>query len=131
MDRQVRTGVTVQIVAHGTCDVAKMRDLAELADQLVRADLPASATTVAVPGVKDEGLVTAISLAGLVLSSVSTVVSVLVYWASTKPQYRVTLETDAATYELSNLDKQEVRTVIQELEAGSSAANVVVKVAKG
>jgi hypothetical protein len=97
----------------------------------VRADLPAAATTVAVPGVKDDGLVTAISLAGLVLSSVSTVVSVLVYWASTKPQYRVTLEADAATYELSNLDKQEVRTVIQELEAGSSAANVVVKVAKG
>lgn len=131
MERQMRTGTAIQIVAYGRCDVEKMHALAELADKLSRADLDLTTTTVEVPGVKDAGLTAAIALVGLALSAISTTVSVLTYWASTKTQYKVTLETGAATFELSTLRKDEIRAVIQQLQADSGPSNVVVKVADG
>ena len=73
-----------------------------------------SASRATLPGSKTD-LTLAISIVGLALSSVSTLVSVLSFWQSTRPQYRVTIKRGDATYQVSNLDREQVREISESL----------------
>ena len=125
--------MTVDIVSGDTADVAMMRDLSELADDLQAADLSVETRTADaadVKGVKDGGLTVAIALASLTLSAISTLVTVLSHWTSRKPDYSVTLESRGATFQLSGLDKNGVRDVVGKLKAGEDPADIAVRVAR-
>ena len=122
--------MAVDIVPDDTADVAMMRDLSELADDLQAADLSVETRTADVKGVKDGGLTVAIALASLTLSAISTLVTVLSYWTSRKPDYSVTLESRGATFQLSGLDKNGVRDVVAKLKAGEDAGDIAVRVAR-
>jgi hypothetical protein len=122
--------MAVDIVPGDTADVAMMRDLSELADDLQAADLSVETRTADVKGVKDGGLTVAIALASLTLSAISTLVTVLSYWTSRKPDYSVTLKSRGATFQLSGLDKNGVRDVVAKLKAGEDAGDIAVRVAR-
>jgi hypothetical protein len=128
--KQPQLTMSVDILTTGTCDLDMMRDLNDLASELQNADLSVETASAEVPGVKDGGLTIAIALTGLVLSSISTLVTVLSYWNSKKPKYAVTLKSQGTTFNLTSLDKNEIRNVVQKIKAGDSPGDIVVQVAK-
>ncbi|MCK5027926.1 MAG: hypothetical protein KAS07_05900, partial [Candidatus Pacebacteria bacterium] len=94
------------------CDIDMMRDLSVLADTLSGEDISVETTKAILPGIKDSGLITVISIATLGLSAISTLISVLSYWNSTRPKYKISVKSGENFYELTNLNKSEIRTMI-------------------
>lgn len=119
---------TLDIVPAGPVDIELMHDLGQLTEELAAADLTVNRATAQVPGVKDGGLTVAISLAGLVVSSVSTAVSILTYWSSRKPRYTVTIEAGQATLQASALNKADVQALLSSLREEPNATGGVVRV---
>jgi hypothetical protein len=110
-------------------DVEVLRDLTELSDTLRSADLSVETTVATIRGVKDLGLTTAISLAGLSLSAISTFISVLSYWSARKPQYSVTLEADGVTLQVSKADAKALRSIAGSIRE-SDLRDLLVEIAK-
>lgn len=65
-------------------------------------------------GVKDGGLVIGLTLA---LSAISTLVSVLAYWQSTRSKYSVTVSRGDVTYTIDNLPPDQLENIASKLEA--------------
>lgn len=121
--------VDIEIVPHGRADEALMADLGELHSDLVESDINADASTVALPGVKTD-LTLAIAIAGLALSGVSTLVSVLAFWQSRKAKYSVSIPTEEATYEISNLGKEAVLEVAEKIRRHRPKVPLVVRISR-
>jgi hypothetical protein len=117
--------LSAKIIPKGQCDVEMMRDLSALADILVDGDISVERTKISLPGVKDGGLTTAISVATLGLSAISTMITALSYWNSTRPKYKISVKSEDVSYELSNLSKAELRTVINSLKESTSNSAII------
>jgi len=117
--------LTAQIIPKGKCDVGMMRDLSALADILADEDISSEPNKVSLPGVKDGGLTAAISVATLGLSAISTLISALSYWSSTRPKYKISVKSGDVSYELTNLNKAELRNVINGLKENATNSAVI------
>jgi len=99
--------------------------LNELCDELQQHDLQAVAETSMKYGRKS-ALTTGIIITTLALTAVSTLVTVLQYWSSRKPRYRVTMKLGGTEEEVSGLDANGARKVAQRFaeEAPGNAIEV-------
>lgn len=119
----------VAIVPSGTASLVMMKDLGQLGDELMGSGLDMRATRASIPGVKDGGLTVAIEIAGLALSGISTLLSVLSYWAEQKPQYEVTAKVGELSLKVSGLDGPGLKQAVQQLQTVDKSGTVVVTVA--
>ena len=99
--------VDVEIVPRGDADSRLLSDLDGLCADLVEAGLEVEASRVRLPGVKAD-LPLAISIVNLGLSVVSTLVAVLAFWQSKSESYKVTIKQGGATYEVNNLNREQM-----------------------
>ncbi|MBD3886069.1 hypothetical protein NDI52_17755 [Leptolyngbya sp. PL-A3] len=81
-------------------------------------------------GVKDGGLVIALTVVGLALSAISTLVSVLSYWESKQKaeqvKYSVSIVIGNKTFTLENLKPEQVESELARFKAGEEAIQVQV-----
>lgn len=92
-----------------------LNNLAELIEK--QADIPVQLEKDSPKeGNKDGGLTIALSITGLALSAVATLVSVLSYWKSQQPNYSVSIECGNTTIKLNNVSSDELQAVIKKLE---------------
>ena len=117
----------VEIVIRGVASTETLADLSELNADLAEAELGPSPSTVQLPAVKME-LTLAIAIAGLALSAISTLVSVLAHWQSRKPKYSISVPIQNRTIELSNLSKQGAVSVAEEITREDLQRPLVVRV---
>lgn len=68
-------------------------------------------------GRKDGGLTLVIALAGLGVSAIGTLITVLSYWKSTRPKYRISVSRGAVTIEVENLDAAQISEATTRLTA--------------
>ncbi|HET9954743.1 MAG TPA: hypothetical protein VFQ61_09565 [Polyangiaceae bacterium] len=120
----------VDIVPSGVVSLEMMRDLGELQEELTEAGLDARGSHASIPGVKDGGLTIAIGIAGVVLSAVSSLVSVLTYWSSRKPSYSVKVEAGSGTLTISDLDPSSVQDVLKRLKEVDPKSGLLVRVTR-
>jgi hypothetical protein len=83
-------------------------------------------------GRKDGGLTIALSIAGLALSAIGTIVSVISYWRSQQPKYSVSITCGNIKVVLDNVSPAHLQTVIQKLEEQnrSSSSDLTVLLAE-
>lgn len=118
----------VAIVPSGTASLVMMKDLGQLGDELIGGGLDVRAARASIPGVKDGGLTVALEIAGLALSGISTLLSVLSYWGEQKPQYEVTAKVGNLSLKVSGLDGAGLKKAVEELQAVDKSGTVVVTV---
>lgn len=106
----------VNVIPSGSFDVQISTALQELSDELRGAGIAATANTISVPKMKAD-LIVGLTVATLVVSSVSALVSVLALWQSRQRSFAVSVTVDDETYEISNLNKNEVRELSKKLES--------------
>jgi hypothetical protein len=83
-----------------------------------------------VPGRKDGGLTLAISLAGLGFSAISTLVSVLSFWRSTHPGYKITMKRADVEIAIENPSPQQIRDATAALSAAGDDSASTVSISK-
>jgi hypothetical protein len=59
-------------------------------------------------GVKDSGLTLGLTIAGLALTAVQTAISAAQHWKSERPQYVLSIYSQAGVYTLDNANREEV-----------------------
>lgn len=111
-----RPRMELSITTAGKDDIELLRQLNSLADELDAAGLDAERSKTTVQGAKDGGLTLGIALAGLALSAIGTAIQVLDHWAKKHPDVSVTLKTQQADINISGLDKQGVRALVNGLK---------------
>jgi hypothetical protein len=121
--------VTIESQQKAELDV--MRDLGELASEFKSAGLPATEQSPNLTGVKTVGLAEFIQIGGLALTSISTLITILTYWSSKKPQYKVTLNANSTSVEVSNLDKKGTMQLIGQLNAAGLSTDINIQIKKG
>ena len=114
----------VQISLTGNVDAVDAAALDEVATSLGSERIDINVTKLRVPGVKDGGLTIGIALAGLALTGIGTLVSVLSYWKSSKPQYVVKINAGDTTYTVKSTDPKDILSLSNALQDESSLINV-------
>lgn len=119
--------VDVEIVPRGDADPALLADLSRLLSDLVEAGLRTNSSRARLPGSKAD-LTLAISIVGLALSSVSTLISALSFWRVAHPHYSVTIKQAGATYQVNNVDRNQVREIAERISKANPGGALVVGV---
>lgn len=79
-------------------------------------------------GRKDGGLTLAIALAGLGVSAIGTLVSVLSYWRSTRPKYKISVSRGSVTIDVENLNAAQISDVTARLMAVGQSDGTLVEI---
>jgi len=103
-------------------------ELDVLADSIAAISPSLERSRMLVPGVKDGGLTIGLAIAGLTLSALSTLVSALAYWRSTRPQYSMTIRDGEAEYSFNNLSKEDILTLSKKLEVHGPKGSLLVRI---
>ncbi len=100
-------------------------DLQRLAEELRHADIPTEQITGEVQKqTRDGGATIAIAIGSLVVSSISTIVSILAYWHSTRTKYSIAVTNDDVTVTANDLSAAAAQRAIEALLAESDASKV-------
>ena len=91
-----------------------LNNLAELIEQ--EADIAVQLEKASPKEGHKADLTIALSIAGLALSAVATLISVLSYWKSQQPNYSVSIKCGNTTIEFNNVSSDEIQAVIRKLE---------------
>ncbi len=91
-----------------------LNNLAQFIEQ--EADLPVQLEKGELQKGSKADLTIALSIAGLALSALATLISVLSYWKSQQPNYSVSIKCGNTTIELNNVSSDELQAVIRKLE---------------
>lgn len=67
------------------------------------------------PGVKDSGLVIGLTIAGLALSGVQTLISALQYWESKQQKYSISISLGNKKYYYSNIEKEKADELLAKI----------------
>ncbi len=103
-------------------------DIDELGDMLI-AELGASVEKElqqAKVGAKDGGLVIGISILGVTLASINTIISVINLWRSTQNRYSVTIKDGDYSISVSSMTKNDIDKVFERLRVKNS--NLLLKI---
>lgn len=79
-------------------------------------------------GVKDGGLTLGLTIAGLALSAVGTLVSAISLWGS--KNYSITFKTGETTFEANNLSAKEALAIAQAIKDKAVASDIKVLVSR-
>ena len=104
----------VNVIPKGDFDVQISNALQQLGDDLREAGIAATANTVNIPKLKAD-LIVGLTVATLAVSSVSALISILALWQSRQKSFAVSVTVDDKSYEISNLNKKEVRELSNKL----------------
>lgn len=77
------------------------------------------------------GLVLGIEIAKFILSGVTTLLALLLYWKSQHPKYSITLKRNDYTVKIENLTTGKIKDVINKIESHKSSSNLEVIISKG
>jgi len=80
-------------------------------------------------GVKDGGLTLGLTIAGLTLSAVGTLVSAISLWGS-KRNYSITFKTGETTFAANNLRAKEALTIAQAIKDNAVASDIKVLISR-
>lgn len=119
--------IDVEIVPRGDVDSGQLADLSRLASDLVEAGLHINSSRARLPGSKAD-LTLAISIAGLALSGISTLIGALSFWRSAQPHYSVTVKHGNATYQVNNLDRDQLLEISERIAQANTGGALVVGV---
>jgi len=108
--------------------VEKAYELDQLADLLeLEFDLPVSKEeSDAVAGRKDAGLTIALTLIGLGLTAVDTIVSALAYWKSDKPRYSITITDGRRTFAVENLSEDRATELVDSMLSSDAPDGITI-----
>lgn len=81
-------------------------------------------------GVKDGGLTIAISLIGVGISAIGTVISALTYWRSQLPKYSVTITDGEKTITIDTAEPDKLPEMISRIEREISSSATEILIAK-
>lgn len=81
-------------------------------------------------GVKDGGLIIGLTVIGLVLSAIGTLVSVLSYWKSQQPKYSLTISYGGKTLSIENMSSEQIKNEFTKLQAESTNSQIEIKISK-
>lgn len=79
-------------------------------------------------GSKDPLILTAIAIAGLALTGVTTVVSVLQYWQSQQSKYSITIKRGNASFQASGIKPKQLDAALAQLDSAASNSTVEVMI---
>ncbi len=82
------------------------------------------------PRQKDSGLMIGLTIAGLVLSALGTVVSVLSAWSSMRDNYSVSITRGDVTVEVSGLSAKGLQESVKRLRASKGASRLAVQISR-
>jgi len=104
------------------------QDIASLADMLI--DELGSKVQVlkkdVKPGVKDGGLIAGLTIFGVTLASVNTLINILNYWRSLKIHYSVTIKDGDLSISIASLKKDEIKGLLEKVSATNSNFKVLI-----
>ncbi|XOF34481.1 MAG: hypothetical protein ACL93V_04080 [Candidatus Electrothrix sp. YB6] len=106
----------------------RLNSLAEFIEQ--EADIPVQLEKGEPQKGSKTDLTIALSIAGLALSAVATLVSVLSYWKSQQPNYSVSIKCGNTTIQLNNVSSDELQAVIKKLEEQNHSSDLTVLLAE-
>lgn len=111
-------------------DAIASQDLSELAN-MIKEDCCVAVEEEKVKspeGRKDGGLTVGIAIASFTVSAISSLIAVLSYWQSTRPQYSLTVTSGAVEVTIERLSKEKFADISRKLEqAGFTDLNVTVR----
>ena len=84
-------------------------------------------------GTKVGLLAVSLAVAGVALSAIIALISVLSYWKSQRPKYSVSVTRDDKTWTVSNLSSphsKQLQEFIDEIESHDSASDVVILISR-
>ncbi len=77
-------------------------------------------------GVKDGGLTIAISIIGVGISAIGTIISALSYWKSQQPNYSISLKSGDRTITIDNVNQETLKQIVSSIEDGTSSTTEIV-----
>lgn len=83
-----------------------------------------------VTGEKDSGLTIAISLIGVSVSAIGTIISALSYWKSQLPKYSVTITAGGKTITMDTIESDKLPEMISRIERDISSSETKILIAK-
>lgn len=81
-------------------------------------------------GVKDGGLTIAISIIGIGISAIGTIISALTYWKSQLPKYSVTMTVGTKTITIDTIEPDKLPEMISRIEHDISSSETNILIAK-
>jgi hypothetical protein len=81
-------------------------------------------------GVKDAGLTIALSIIGVSISAVGTIISALSYWKSQHANYSISLKSGNTSISVDNVEPAQIQEVITTLKAEASKAETYVTISE-
>lgn len=121
--------LNVNILFKGLPEVGKSMCLEEISNMLAQEfDIPVkNISKDADVGVKDGGLTVALSLTGITLSAICTILTALSYWRSKKSNYSVSVFLDNKTITIDNINPKDIDNKLSELEyINSSKIEIII-----
>ncbi len=116
-----------QIHFDGDLSAADSSELNALHQRLIAGELNVkSERTAPLQGEKDGGLTVALSIVGLAVSGVATLISVLSYWNSTRPNYSLTVNQGDVSTSVGNLSAKELQKTVEALTANDDSLLVTI-----
>jgi hypothetical protein len=115
-----------------TIDAEDSLNLEQLAHMLSQDyDLPANKEyQEPVAGEKDSGLIIAVSLIGVGISAIGTIISALSYWKSQVPKYSVTITTGEKTITLDTIKPDKLPEMISRIERDAASSETKILITK-
>ena len=82
------------------------------------------------PGRKDGGLTIGLTVAGLVLTGIGTLVTALSYWKSQQPKCSISITRGNVTLVIDNIPPDQLRSEIAKLEGENSSSEIKVLISE-
>lgn len=103
------------LIPRGTVSSEFSAAIDQLRDELAQADIQSQRACIKIHGAKDGGLTIGLTIVGLALSGITTLLSCLSFWKSTRPDFTITVQRGDATITVKNLDQKEAKRLALEL----------------
>lgn len=119
----------INVTVMGVCDEKDSHHLNELKSYIEdELQVRVNSSQAYVEGSKSTGLTTGLEIAGIILSSISTFVTVLQYWQSNKKSYKIIYKSENIEIELNNLTHNEIVDLLK--SDSSTEKQSVIKLVK-
>lgn len=96
--------------------------------EIMEQDCPVSISEekqAAIPGDKDSGLMTGMTIAGFAFGAIQTAITVLQYWQSQRPKYKILIQFRNERYILDNASKEEVNKIVDAIRARAEEIEII------
>jgi len=81
-------------------------------------------------GVKDGGLTIGLTILGLSISAIGTLISVLSYWKNKNPKYSLSITHNNCSFSISEMDSNQLEKLILDMKQSKIESDYIVTVSK-